>query len=201
MLIRLKLLLVAFILLSLTACKDLLSKPLASATVPDSPKPLVGDWASEDGSKRLSITKATGQDWYQFRYQEGAKKTEGRFVISYFKQRMVFNVNLATVRVDNRPVINTDMPAYLLMGAILDGESLQVAPAQMDKFEKHFADYFYASPMDTKTLCKQALESCAENFAAGNLLLSKRLRKFNDEFMKKYRTIFPRRDEIAFLRQ
>lgn len=201
MLIRLKLLLVILAFFSLTACKDLLSKPLASATVPDLPKPLVGDWLSEDGSKRLSITKGGGQDWYQFRYQEGAKKTEGRFVVSYFKQRMVFNLNLATVRIDNKPVINSDMPVYLLMGAIVDEENLQIAPAQMDKFEKHFADYFYASPIDTKTLCKQAASSCSENFTAGNLLLSKRLRKFNDEFMKKYRTVFPRRDEVVFVRQ
>lgn len=201
MLMRHKLLLIVLTLVSLTACKDLLSKPLASSTVPDSPKPLVGDWLSEDGSKRLNISKGGSQDWYQFRYQEGDKKTEGRFVVSYFNQRMVFNVNLASVRINNRPVINTDMPLYLLVGAMVDAENLQLAPAQMDKFEKHFANYFYASPMDTKVLCKQALETCAENFAAGNMLLSKRMRKFNDEFTKKYRTIFPRREQVAFIRQ
>ncbi|WP_151058356.1 hypothetical protein [Cellvibrio sp. KY-YJ-3] len=178
-----------------------MSKPLASANVPDTPRPVAGDWLSEDGSKQLSITKAGNQGWYSFRYTEEAKKTEGRFVVSYFKQRMVFNVDLVSVRINGRPVVNSETPVYMLFGAAVNNENLRVSPAQMDKFEQHFADYFFASPMNTKNLCSQTLELCAASFTSGNLLLSKRMRKFNDEFMKKFRTIFPSKNQVVFNRR
>lgn len=194
-------LLCCVVLLSLTACKDLLSKPLASANVPDTPRPVAGDWLSEDGSKQLSITKAGNQGWYSFHYTEEAKKTEGRFVVSYFKQRMVFNVDLVSVRINGRPVVNSETPVYMLFGAAVNNENLRVSPAQMDKFEQHFADYFFAYPMNTKNLCNQTLELCTASFTSGNLLLSKRMRKFNDEFMKKFRTIFPSKNQVVFNRR
>ncbi|HEX7764715.1 MAG TPA: hypothetical protein VF433_14045 [Cellvibrio sp.] len=196
-----KILFAVVVLLSLTACKDLLSKPLSSVNVPESPRSLVGDWLSEDGTKQLRIAKAGNQDWYNFSYTEDTKKTEGRFVVAYFKHRMVFNVDLASVRINTRPVVNSEMPVYMLFGAIADDDELRISPAQMDKFEKHFAKYFFASPMNTSALCKQTEEICASSFESGNLLLSKRMRKFNDEFAKKYRTIFPSKHQVVFNRR
>lgn len=200
MLPLLKLLSVVAVILLLTACNDLLSRPLASANVPESPKVLVGDWSSEDGSKQLTINKDSKQDWYGFHYLDGVKKTEGRFVVSYFKNRMVFNVDLASVRINNNPIVNSEVPVYMLFGAIADEEELRITPAQMDKFEKHFSKYFFASPMNTKVLCAQMQDLCASSFESGNLLLSKRMRKFNDDLVKKFRTIFPNKQQVTFVR-
>jgi hypothetical protein len=196
-----KILFAVVVLLALTACKDLLSKPLANGSVPESPKLLTGNWLSEDGTTRLAITKAGNQGWYNFSYQESSKKTEGRFIVSYFKHRMVFNVDLASVRIDERQIVNSETPVYMLFGAVTDGDDdLRVTPAQMDKFEKLFAKYFFASPMNTKALCNQTLELCTTSFTSGNLLLSKRMRKFNDEFINKFRTIFPSKNQVIFKR-
>lgn len=198
--LSLKMLFAVVVFLSLTACKDLLSKPLASTRVPESPKVLNGNWLSEDGTKRLAITKEGTQEWYNFSYQEGAKKTQGRFIVTYFKARMVFNVDLSSVRIDEHPVVNSEAPVYMLFGAIENDGDLGVTPAAMDKFEQHFAKYFFASPMNIKDLCDQTLELCTASFTSGNLLFSKRMRKFNDEFLKKYRTIFPNKKQVTFKR-
>lgn len=201
MLSPLKILFAVVMLLSLSACKDLLSKPLANGSVPESPRLLAGNWLSEDGTTRLAITKAGNQEWYNFSYQESSKKTEGRFIVSYFKHRMVFNIDLASVRIDDRQIVNSETPLYMLFGAVTDGDDeLRITPAQMDKFEQHFAKYFFASPMNTKALCNKALELCTTSFTSGNLLLSKRMRKFNDEFIKKFRTIFPTKKQVTFKR-
>jgi hypothetical protein len=70
-------------------------------------------------------------------------------------------------------------------------------PADMDKFEKHFAKYFFASSISA-TLCKKGNELCTANFSDGNLLHAKRMKKFNDELLKKYRTVFPSKNRVAF---
>lgn len=191
---------VALVFLCLTGCKDLLTKPLGGLDAPDSSPPLVGNWLSESGTERLIITKTGKQDWYSFTYQEQGKKTEGRFIVSYFKRRLVFNVDLASVRINDRPAVSSETPVYMLLGVIADDESLQVSPANMDKFERHFAKYFFASPINTKALCTKTSELCSSSFASGNLLLSKRLRKFNDDFIKKFRTVFPRATQVVFKR-
>lgn len=195
-----KIILVACLLLSLSACKDLLSKPLASAHVPESPRVLDGSWLSKDGSKRLAINKTAEQGVYQFRYQEGAKTTEGRFVVSYFKARMVFNVDLSTVRINEQLLMNSETPIYMLFGAQADDKELRLTPAQMDKFERNFANYFFATPINSNALCEKTQELCTTHFSSGNVLLSKRMRKFNDEFVKKYRTVFPGKEQVIFKR-
>lgn len=199
MLLPLKMLFVVA-LLSLTGCKDLLSKPLASSYVPKAPAPLSGTWLSDDGSKRLTITKTGSQEWYGFSYQEASQKTEGRFMVSYFKARMVFNVDLATLRIDGRQLLMSETPVYMLFGALVNDDGLQVTPAEMDKFEQNFSKYFFATPINTKDLCDNSQELCVTHFASGNLLLSKRMRKFNDDFLKKYRAIFPSKKQVAFKR-
>jgi hypothetical protein len=93
--------------------------------------------------------------------------------------------------------VSDSSQAFLMVGAVCDDEQLILAPADMAKFQKHFAKYFFASPIPA-TLCKKGNELCTANFSDGNLLHAKRMKKFNDELLKKYRTVFPSKNRVAF---
>ncbi len=193
-----KLVIPALLILSLTACKDVLNKPLAGTKAPASIQQLDGSWVAEEGGARLDIVKTGKTDWYSFNYQEQGKQTEGRFVVTYFERKRVLNIDLASVKINSNPVVTDSSQAFLMVGAGVDDEQLLLTPADMNKFEKHFADYFFASPIQVEELCNKGNGRCTSTFSSGNVLISKRMKKFNDEFIQKYRTVFPYRKQIAF---
>lgn len=193
-----KLAISVLLLFSLAACKDVLNKPLGGLDAPASMEPLDGSWVAEEGGARLDILATSKTDWYGFNYQEQGKQTEGRFVVSYFKRKRVLNIDLASVKVDGTPVVKDSSQAFLMVDAAVDDEQLLLTPADMDKFEKHFAQYFFASPIQVEGLCKKDNELCTSTFSSGNVLISKRMRKFNDELIKKYRTVFPYKKQVVF---
>lgn len=184
--------------LSLVACDDVLDKPLSGMGAPTSMESMEGSWVSDVDGARLDILNTTKADWYEFKYQEQNKQTTGRFVVSYFKKKRVLNIDLASVQVNGVPLISNSSQAFLMVGAAFDDERLVLASADMEKFEKNFAKYFFASPIQTATLCKKDNELCSANFSEGNVLHSKRMKKFNDEFLKKYRAVFPGKNRVTF---
>lgn len=188
-------------LVSLTGCNDVLVKPLASADRPSKPDSLDGVWLAEGKDERVAIRKTAQQDWYQFSWQQGDKLTEGRFVVAYFKFKQVWNIDLTSVKVNGKSVINGTQPAFLLLGAVVDDEELELVPADMEQFEKKFSQYFYASPIMAGSLCVEKNSECTATFTSGNMLMPKRMRKFNDEFGKKYRSIFPGKKKVIYRRQ
>lgn len=193
-----KLVVAVVLMFPLVACKDVLNKPLGGMEAPASMEQLDGSWIAEEGGTRLDIVKTSKTDWYGFTYQEQGKQTEGRFVVSYFKRKRVLNIDLASVKVNGAPVVRDSSQAFLIVDAAVDDEQLLLTPADMDKFEKHFAPYFFASPIQVEGLCKKDNELCTSTFSSGNVLISKRMRKFNDELIKKYRTIFPYKKQVVF---
>jgi len=193
-----KLVVPVLLMLSLTACKDVLNKPLGGMEAPASMEQLDGSWVAEEGGARLDILKTSKTDWYGFTYQEQGKQTEGRFVVSYFKRKRVLNIDLASVKVNGAPVVRDSSQAFLMVDAVADDEQLLLTPADMDKFEKHFSPYFFASPIQLEGLCKKDNELCTSTFSTGNVLMSKRMKKFNDELIKKYRTVFPYKKQVVF---
>lgn len=182
---------------SLVACKDVLDKPLGGMGEPSSMERLEGSWVSEEDGSQLDILNTAKADWYGFNYQEQGKQTAGRFMVSYFERKRVLNIDLASVQVNGVPLVSESSQAFLMVGAVFDDEQLILAPADMAKFEKYFAKYFFASPIPA-TLCKKGNELCTANFSDGNLLHAKRMKKFNDELLKKYRTVFPSKNRVAF---
>ena len=186
------------LMFSLAACKDVLNKPLGGMGAPASMEQLDGTWVAEEGGARLDILKTSKTEWYGFNYQQQGKQTEGRFVVAYFKRKRVLNIDLASVKVDGVPVVRDSSQAFLMVDAAVDDEQLLLTPADMDKFEKHFAPYFFASPIQLEGLCKKDNEICTSTFSTGNVLISKRMKKFNDELVKKYRTVFPYKKQVVF---
>ena len=197
MLSLVKLSVFVLLMFSLVACKDVLDKPLGGMGAPSSMEPLEGSWVSEEDGSQLDILNTAKADWYGFKYQEQGKETAGRFMVSYFERKRVLNIDLASVQVNGVPLVSDSSQAFLMVGAVFDDEQLILAPADMAKFQKHFAKYFFASPIPA-TLCKKGNELCTANFSDGNLLHAKRMKKFNDELLKKYRTVFPSKNRVAF---
>jgi hypothetical protein len=197
MLLLVKLTVFVLLMFSLMACKDVLDKPLGGMGAPSSMEPLEGSWVSEVDGSQLDIVGTAKSDWYGFKYQEQGKQIAGRFMVSYFKRKRVLNIDLASVQANGVPLVSDSSQAFLMVGAVFDDEQLILASADMAKFEKHFAKYFFASPIPT-TLCKKGNELCTANFSDGNLLHAKRMKKFNDELLKKYRTVFPSKNRVAF---
>ncbi len=193
-----KLIVSALLVFSLMACKDVLNKPLGGMEAPAAMEQLDGSWVAEEGGARLDILKTRKTDWYEFKYQEQGKQTEGRFVVSYFKRKRVLNIDLASVKINDNTVVTDFSQAFLMVGADVDDEQLVLIPADMDKFEKHFSPYFFASPIQAEALCKKDNKLCTSTFSSGNVLISKRMKKFNDEFIQKYRTVFPYKKQAVF---
>lgn len=196
--LSMKLVIAVLVMFLLTACNDVLNKPLGSMDAPASLEQLEGSWVAEEGGAQLAIVSTNKTDWYGFTYREQGKQTEGRFVVSYFKRKRVLNIDLVSVKVNGVPVVRDSSQAFLMVDAAVDDEQLLLTPADMDKFEKHFAQYFFASPIQAEALCQKDNELCTSTFSSGNVLISKRLRKFNDELIKKYRTVFPSKKQVVF---
>lgn len=194
----LKLAVSILLVFSLTACNDVFNRPLSGMDAPSFVKPVEGNWISEADGSQLDIAKTSKVDWYDFKYQEKDKLTVGKFAVSYFKQRRVLNIDLASVKVNDKPVVSDASQAFLLVGALVDDDELTIIPADMDKFEQNFSKYFFASPIQTEALCKKDNQLCTANFSGGNVLISKRMKKFNDDFLKKYRVVFPSKGEVVF---
>lgn len=189
-----------FLLLLLGGCKDLLNKPLVGSEADISRYQLVGSWEVEEKNTRLELKGTNTPDWFQFMLHESNRLIEGKAKVASFKRKLVFSVDIASVKVNGEPLVREDRQGYLLIGLYYSDEELRFAPASMEKFERNFADYFFAAPIGVDSFCTKTNEVCKSTFTAGNLLYSKERRKFTEDFAKRFRTIFPRRNSTVFVR-
>lgn len=186
-------------LLALVGCKDLLNKPLQGDEADASRYPLTGSWVAEEKATRVEFKKTDKADWYRFVVREPNRLIEGRLMVASFKRKLALSVDITSVRLNGEPLVRDDKQGYFLIGAYYDEDELRIAPASMDKFERNFADYFFATPIETASFCARTNQTCKDTFAKGNLLYSKNRRKFNEDFIKHFRTVFPRRDSVVFV--
>lgn len=189
---------VVFVLL-LGGCKDLLNKPLVGDEEDLSRYAIAGNWVGEDKDIRLELKKTDKSDWYQFTVREPERLVEGKVKLAGFKRKLALSVDMASLRINGEPLVRDDKQAYFLVGAYYDDDELRITPADMSKFEHNFSDYFFAVPIETAAFCIKGNESCKKTFTSGNLLVSKNRRKFNEDLVKRFRTVFPRGDSIIFV--
>ncbi len=189
---------IVFVLL-LGGCKDVLNKPLEGQEDDLSRYVFVGNWVAEDKNIRLELKKTDKSGWYQFTVQEPERLVEGKVKVAGFKRKLAVSVEMASLRVNGEPLVRDDKQAYFLVGVYYDDDELRIAPADMGKFERNFSDYFFAVPIETAAFCIRGNENCKKTFTSGNLLVSKNRRKFNEDFVKHFRTVFPRSESIVFI--
>ena len=189
---------IVFVLL-LGGCKDLLNKPLEGEEDNLSRYVIEGNWFAEDKDTRLELKKTDKPGWYQFIVHEPDRIVEGKFMVAGFKRKLALSVEMATLRINGESLVRDDKQAYFLVGVYYDDDELRVAPADMGKFEHNFSDYFFAIPIETAAFCIRGNETCKKTFTSGNLLVSKNRRKFSEDFVKRFRTIFPRGESVVFV--
>ncbi len=189
---------IVFVLL-LGGCKDLLNKPLEGEEDDLSRYVLAGNWVAEDKGTRLELKKADKAGWYQFSVQEPDRLVEGKARVAGFKRKLALSVEMTSLRINGEPLVRDDKQAYFLVGVYYSDDELRIAPADMGKFERNFSDYFFAVPIETAAFCIRGNENCKKTFTSGNLLVSKNRRKFNEDFVKRFRTVFPRSESIVFV--
>lgn len=188
-----------FVLLVLGGCKDLLNKPLKGEEVDASRYLLAGRWIAEEKGIQLELKETGRADWYMFTLKEPNRLVEGRFMVAYFNYKLALSVDTASITINGEPLVRNDQQGYFLVGAYYKDDELRLVPASMDKFERNFADYFFAAPIEIASFCAKANETCKNTFASGNLLFSKNRRKFTGDFVRYFRTVFPRRDSVIFV--
>lgn len=189
---------IVFVLL-LGGCKDLLNKPLDGEEDDLSRYAIAGNWVAEDKDARLELKKTDKAGWYQFSVREPDRLVEGKVKIAGFKRKLALSVEMASLRINGEPLVRDDKQAYFLVGAYYSDDELRITPADMSKFEHSFSDYFFAVPIETAAFCIRGNESCKKTFTSGNVLVSKNRRKFNEDFVKRFRTVFPRGDSTVFV--
>lgn len=187
------------VLLALAGCKDLLNKPLQGDDADASRYSLTGSWVAEEKATRLELRTTDKADWYQFVVREPNRLIEGRLMVASFKRKLALSVDVASVKLNGEPLVRGDKQGYFLIGAYYDEDELRLTPASKEKFERNFADYFFAAPIETASFCARTNQTCKDTFSEGNLLYSKNRRKFNEDFVKHFRTVFPRRDSVVFV--
>lgn len=186
-----------FVLL-LSGCKDLLNKPLEGEAVDRTRYALAGNWESAAKGIHLSLSKTNQEDWYKFAITEPNRAIEGRLKIAYFKRKLALSVDAVSLRINGEPLIREDRQGYFLVGMYYDEDELRIVPADMEKFERKYAECFFAAPIDLASFCPRNNPVCKDTFASGNVLLSRNRRQFNQDFIKHFRTIFPRRKSVIF---
>jgi hypothetical protein len=182
----------------LGGCKDLLNKPLAGNDADASRYNIEGHWFAKSNDTHLELKKTDKAGWYQFSVREPKQVIEGKVMVAYFKNKLALSVDMATLKIDGELLAREDKQAYFLIGAYYSDDELRIAPADMEKFERNFADYFFAAPIEISGFCIKTSAICKNTFTSGNLLYSKNRRKFNEDFEKHFRTVFPRRDSVIF---
>lgn len=188
-----------FVLLVLVGCKDLLNKPLKGEEVDASRYLLAGSWIAEESAMQLDLKKTDRAGWYLFTLREPNRLVEGKFTVAYFNYKLALSVDVVSIKINGEPLVRNDQQGYFLVGAYYKDDELRIVPASMEKFERNFADYFFASPIETASFCARANETCKNTFASGKFLLSKNRRKFTEDFVRYFRTVFPRRDSVIFV--
>lgn len=190
---------VCIIFVLLGGCKDLLNTPLEGSDDDLSRYVIEGSWFAEATKAHLELKKADKPGWYSFSLKEPEKLIEGKVMVAGFKRKFALSIEMSSLRINGEPLTREDKQAYFLVGAYFNDEELRIAPANMEKFERNFSDYFFATPIETASLCVKTSASCKTTFASGNILFSKNRRKFQEDFVKHFRTVFPRRDSVVFV--
>lgn len=185
--------------LLLGGCKDLLNKPLEGEEKDLSRYALEGKWVAKEKNTYLELKETDKPGWFVFTLQEPGRVLEGKVMVAGFKWRLALNIDLASLTINGESLTREGQQAYFLVGAYFSDDELRIVPADMATFEHNFSGYFFASPLETASLCSKTSDTCKNTFTGGNLLYSKNRGKFNKDFVKHFRAIFPRRDSVIFL--
>ncbi len=142
--------------------------------------------------------------WFDFIFVENDNVLEGELRVGYFGERLIFNVNVASLVSEGTKMFDTAEPRYLLFGADFLTGRLVIVSARMDVFEARFAEYIDEEPGLFTDRCVSSEEEDASEGAPCSILLSSsrvlavtETPAFQRALLSHYDDVFPMEDVLV----
>jgi len=195
----LTLFLISLCSLFLFGCYDVINQPLSGQGGESAIFSIAGKWVEKDQKTRLTIMETAASDQFTFSYEENGRVWKGMVEASYYDQKIALNLDLLSLTLDDKKLIWADEPLFLLIGAYFKSDKLYIIEADMQKFRKGLANYFYANQFETGKFCvANQGDLCKKSFTNKYVLSPKNNAKFNREFNTKFNKIFPKAKALVF---
>lgn len=194
-----KYLIVVLMSISLWGCYDVINQPVGGKGGEAAIFSIAGNWVEKTKKTSLQIVETSQSDQFSFVYQENGRIWKGMVEASYYGEQVALNLDLLTLSLNDKKLIWADEPLFLLIGAYFKGDDLYIIEADMKQFRRSLAQFFYANPFEPGKFCvKSEDDLCKKSFADKYVLSPKNSKKFNDEFDKKFKRIFPKEKALIF---
>lgn len=192
-------LLLSLISFSLLGCYDVINRPLSGKGGESAIFSIAGNWLEKEKKTSLKIMETSAADQFSFIYEENGQVWKGEVETSYYGEKVVLNLDLLTLTLNDKKLIWADEPLFLLVGAYFKNHDLYIIEADMKKFRKTLSKYFYANLFETGKFCvANQGDLCKKSFTDKYVLSPKNSEKFNHDFDRGFSKIFPKNNALIF---
>ncbi len=183
--------------LPLVSRADLLTQTLSGKGGEDAIFSIAGHWVDEKNNLDLQLFETAQSDEFRFIYTENDNSWKGLLETSYYDSRVVLQVDLTKLTLNDKSVIQLTQPVYLMFGAFkIKKDELKIAYLDQSSFRKLLGKHFYASELEGK--CTDATSICKEEFTKHYMLSPKNSADMNKEFSNRFGKVFPKKTAKLF---
>jgi len=187
-----------FLATALSGCYDLINRPLSGVGGDKAIFSIAGQWLEKNGTNSLEILETSEPDEFIFSYTENGNLWKGKVETSYYGENVALNLDMLSLTLNGDKLVVPNEPLYLLLGLKKKGNKIEIIKADMNKFKKVFAKYFYATLLDSHKACVGNKEPCKTALSGNYVLSPARTKKFNYDFGRAFSSIFPRNNAVTF---
>lgn len=193
-------------LVAIASCKSVVEKPLVGSTNSADVLGISGKWIAADVKEAIAV-EIKGQEsdgWYDFSFTENDQRIVGEFRVGYFADKLIFNVNVASLVSSETTIFELSEPQFLLLGAHFLDDKLVIVSAKMDVFEERFTEYFEGKPRKLTNRCAVSKGensskdgSCRVLTSASKVIALTETTDFQRMFIDNYDDVFPMDDFLV----
>ena len=183
--------------LPLVSRADLLTQTLSGKGGEAAIFSIAGHWVDEKNNLDLQLFETTQSDEFKFVYTENNNIWKGLLETSYYDTRVVLQVDLTKLTLNDKAVIQLTQPVYLMFGGFkIKKDEFKIAYLDQSSFRKLLGKHFYASELKGK--CTDATSICKEEFNKHYMLSPKNTADMNKEFANRFGKVFPKKAAKLF---
>lgn len=182
--------------LPLVSRADLLTQTLSGRGGEAAIFSIAGHWVDEKNKLNLQLIETTESDEFKFIYTENNNSWKGLLETSYYEGRVVLQVDLTKLTLNDKSVIQLTQPVYLMFGGSKRKNEFQISYLDQSSFRKLLGKYFYASELKGK--CTEVTSICKEELNKHYMLSPKNTADMNKEFSSRFNKVFPKKTAKLF---
>lgn len=183
--------------LPLVSHADLLTQTLSGKGGEAAIFSIAGHWVDEKNNLDLQLFETAQSDEFKFIYTENNNSWKGLLETSYYDSRVVLQVDLTKLTLNDKPVIQLSQPVYLMFGGFkIKKDEFKIAYLDQSSFRKLLGKHFYASELEGK--CTDATSICKAEFSKHYMLSPKNTADMNKEFSNRFGKVFPKKTAKLF---